>query len=75
MSEATRAEHLQWAKERALMYCERGLLQLALDSLISDRAKSPETYDMDWVKSATLMWLEGELATQEQMREFIEGIK
>ena len=40
-----RAEHLEWAKKRALMYCERGMLQLALDSLISDRTKHPETHD------------------------------
>ena len=46
MSEATRAEHLEWAKKRALEYCDRGQLQRALDSLISDLSKHPETQDI-----------------------------
>jgi hypothetical protein len=39
----TRAEHLAWAKERALEYVDRGELVLAQASLISDLGKHPET--------------------------------
>ena len=71
----TRAEHLEWAKKRALEYCDRGKLQRALDSLISDLSKHPETHDQSWADATLVKWMEGELATQEKMREFIDGIK
>lgn len=37
----TRAEHLSWAKERALEYVERGELQDAFNSIASDLGKHP----------------------------------
>ncbi len=39
----TRAEHLAWAKERALKYVELGDLQGAFLSMASDLGKHPET--------------------------------
>lgn len=38
----TRAEHLAWAKRRALEYVERGELMHAVSSMMSDLAKHPE---------------------------------
>lgn len=35
----TRAEHLQWAKDRALQYVDAGQLDLALASFGSDMSK------------------------------------
>ena len=71
----TRQEHLAWAKQRALEYCDRGELQHALDSLISDLGKHPETHDPYWAESAIVKWMEGKLDTLEKMRAFINGLE
>lgn len=39
----TRAEHLQWCKDRALEYLDVGDLNQAATSMISDMSKHPET--------------------------------
>lgn len=39
----SRREHLEWCKERALQYVDRGLFTLAIASLGSDLRKHPET--------------------------------
>lgn len=39
----TRAEHMAWAKQRALEYVDRGCLDLAISSMLSDLGKHPET--------------------------------
>lgn len=41
----TRAEHIAWCKQRALEYVERGELENALASMLSDLCKHPETAD------------------------------
>lgn len=38
----TRAEHLAWAKQRALEYVDRGELGYAIASMFSDLGKHPE---------------------------------
>jgi hypothetical protein len=38
----TRAEHLAWAKQRALEYLDRGELDNAFASMVSDCRKHPE---------------------------------
>lgn len=38
-----RAEHLQWCKDRALVYVDEGALEQAVLSLTSDLAKHPDT--------------------------------
>jgi len=73
--EITRAEHLAWAKRRALEYCDRGELQHALDSLIADVGKHPEMHDLSWAESACVKWMEGKLDTQKKMREFINSLE
>lgn len=39
----TRAEHLQWCKDRAMEYVNRGDLLDAVTSMMSDLEKHPET--------------------------------
>lgn len=39
----TRAEHLTWCKERALVYVQQGDLAHAVASMTSDLQKHPET--------------------------------
>ena len=39
----TRAEHLQWCKDRALVYVDQGNFSEALSSMISDLQKNHET--------------------------------
>lgn len=71
----TRQEHLQWCKERALEYVNRGELTDALASMLSDLGKHPETESS--LKScaplAMMLKMSGQLSTREQMRNFIEG--
>ena len=71
----TRQEHLDFAKKRALEYCDRGELQHALDSLISDLGKHPETHDYPLMESFITKWMNGKLGTQEAMRELINSVE
>lgn len=67
----TRAQHLEWAKSRALEYVELGQLQYALNSLVSDLRKHPETENHIAIELGHNLWILGHLKTAEQMREFI----
>lgn len=67
----TRIEHLAWAKARALEYVELGELRHALNSLISDLRKHPETESHIAIELGYKLWIIGDLQTAEQMREFI----
>jgi hypothetical protein len=71
----TRQEHLDWAKKRALEYCDRGELQHALDSLIADLGKHPETDDPSMMEVYCVRWMEGKLDTQKKMQEFINALE
>jgi hypothetical protein len=82
----TRQEHLAWAKKRALECCDRGELQHALDSLISDLVKHPETKDVNfpdpfpfmfcWRPDYALnLWMQGKLDTQDKMSAFINSLE
>jgi hypothetical protein len=39
----TRSEHLQWCKDRALAYLDRGEIADAVTSMLSDMSKHEET--------------------------------
>ena len=71
----TRAEHLAWAKERALEYVDAGELGSAHASLTSDLRKHPELRD----HPAPELWMLGALAggmdTAGEVRRFIEEIQ
>ena len=70
----TRAEHLAWAKKRALEHVDRGELQHALDSMISDMRKHPASFDYAWAEAALAQWMEGKLDTQDKMRALINNL-
>lgn len=70
----TRAEHLEWAKERALAELDyNGDLANALVSIGNDLDKHPETAKHTGVALGCQMLLGGLIASPRQMREFIEG--
>jgi hypothetical protein len=68
----TRDEHLQWAKARALAYLDRGELQNAITSMLSDLSKNE-----DLAKSAQLLGGLGLMIAMgddvEEARRFIQG--
>lgn len=69
----TRAEHLAWAKERALEYVDHGDLVSASASMGSDLSKHPELADHAGIKLMMLHMMAGLLNTPADMRHFIEG--
>lgn len=73
MDAQTRAEHLQWAKSRALEYVDAGDTTNALASMINDLRKHPETADHPAVELGVMLAMSGNLSTAQQMREFING--
>jgi hypothetical protein len=70
----TRADHLAWAKARALAYCDEGQINEAFTSLASDLDKHPETKDHRAVYHLMSLMLFGEGMTVEDMRRYIEGM-
>ena len=69
----TRAEHLQWCKDRALEYVERGELQEAFSSMASDLNKHPETIGHAGCELGMMQLMARQLSTAPEMRRFIEG--
>ena len=70
----TRAEHMQWAKDRALEYADRGDVGSAMSSLMQDLALHPDTASSTEIIPALMMPLamNGHLEHGE-LRKFIEG--
>lgn len=57
---ATRAEHIAWARKRALEYVEAGELTQAVTSMLSDLGKHPETTPpLAEEGMAVLLWANG----------------
>jgi len=71
----TRAEHLQWAKDRALEYADRGDTGGAIASLNSDLGKHPETAPSCELITGLMMPLlmMGKFDHPGELRKFIEG--
>jgi hypothetical protein len=69
----TRAEHLQWAKDRAIEHVDTGDLNQAFASFQSDMKKHDETARHVCLPLMTQMFLGGMLETPEKMRKHIEG--
>jgi hypothetical protein len=69
----TRAEHLDWAKRRALEYCDMGDVEQAYSSMASDLRKHPETENHSALALGFSLLLNGHLSTPVKMRKFIEG--
>jgi len=70
----TRAEHLQWAKDRALEYADAGDTSSAMASIGSDLRKHPELEGHAAMPLMMMMAMAGHLDTPAEMRKFIEGI-
>jgi hypothetical protein len=69
----TRAEHLQWCKDRALEYVDRNDLNLAWASMVSDLRKHPETESHSAIELGSMLFLNGDLDTPPKMTKFING--
>ncbi len=72
-SRLTRQEHLEWCKERAREYLDRGDWQDAFGSFVSDMGKHPDTKDHLALGLGMQLLLIGKLRDVVSMREFIEG--
>ena len=70
-----RAEHLAWAKGRALQELEAGSTTTALASIQSDLRKHPELADHTGLGLMMALAMGGHLTTHSEVREFIEGLR
>jgi hypothetical protein len=75
MTEATRAEHVEWAKRRALEYVDLGLLDDAWASLVSDLQNHPQTRDHSGIGLGMRLLIAEKLSTAGEMRKFIEDFQ
>jgi hypothetical protein len=69
----SRAEHLQWAKDRALEYFAQGDLVNACASFLSDLGKHPEIDPQAAQMVFGIEAMSGGLNTAAKVRAFIEG--
>jgi len=72
-----RAEHLQWAKDRALEYADRGAMASAISSLRSDLGKHTDTAASVSIVDELMMplALAGEFDRPGELRKFVEGFQ
>lgn len=69
----TRAEHLAWAKQRAIELLDAGKSTDALASIASDLQKHSETRNHPGIMLMGMMALGGYLKTEKSVRDLIEG--
>ncbi len=69
----SRNEHLEWCKQRALEFLDKGDLHQALTSFASDMSKHPETGDHIMFDRGMTLLMTGQLDTDTEIREFITG--
>jgi hypothetical protein len=71
----TRAEHLRWAKDRALEYADQGDTGSAMSSLMQDLSLHTETAASAAIVPELMMPLTmmGEFEKPGELRKFIEG--
>lgn len=69
----TPAEHLQWAKDRALVYADMGDTAQAMASLGSDLNKYGPTRGHAGLELMMMLAMAGHLDTPAELRKFIEG--
>lgn len=68
-----RSEHLQWSKDRAVDICKQGGITGGLTSMISDLGNHDELNDHLAIGLCMTMMLSGNLETESQAIEFING--
>lgn len=71
--EDTRSNHLEWCKQRATEYLDRGDVTNAVASIMSDLNKHPDTERHPGIRLGMMLMLGGQLSTVDQAREFIQG--
>lgn len=69
----TRAEHLQWAKDRAYEYCDKGDMTQALASFNSDMKKHDQLKNHIALEMMNMQVMGGLIKDAQQLRGFIEG--
>ena len=69
----TRAEHLEWCKQRARAYIERGDVLNGITSMLSDLDKHPETTGHKGGDICMMLMLSGGLRDPAEARRFIDG--
>ncbi len=69
----TRAEHLEWCKQRAHEYCDRGDAANALISMFSDLEQHPETAGHKGAQIGVMLMMTGGLREPSEARRFIDG--
>jgi len=70
----TRAEHLAWAKTRALEFVAKGEVLDAFNPLCCDLGKHPELEGHCGIPIGIMMFCRG-TPTQDEMRSLIEGFR
>jgi len=73
METLTEKQHLEWAKDRALELLNKGDLDQAFMSMISDLGKHPQTKGHPMIRLGTDLYLGKHLDSPIEMRKFIEG--
>lgn len=71
----TRAEHLQWAKDRAMEYLEKGNLMEAYQSFRSDMNKHDELKGHVGHLLGDQLLLAGKLNSTDAMKAHIDGFR
>ena len=71
----TRHEYLNWCKQRALQYVNRGDVVNAWASMASDLQNHPETANHAGIGLGMQMMMGGLLDEPEEMRKFVEGFR
>jgi len=71
----TRAEHMAWAKQRALEYADRGEADNCIASMISDLGKHEETKRSTTVAvfTALALCIGGRQPNAQELRKWVEG--
>jgi hypothetical protein len=67
-----RAEHLRWAKDRAIEYADRGETAEAIASLGSDLNKHPDTKGHVGMQLMMMMAISRQFERPGELRKFIE---
>ncbi len=70
----SRAEHLQWCKNRAIEYVKQNDLKMAFASFQSDMTKHPETESHMALKMGSMLLIGGLLSSPKEMTDWIEGV-
>ncbi len=71
----TRDEHIAWCKTRALEYFDRGDLNGAVMSMLSDLRKHPETENHPGGTLGAMLLIGGHLARPDEVKNWIEGFR